>query len=265
MAAPRQGRRARAMSKAARRALARPPDAIVRAVVREVERAFLVWARALTAGVLRDVLGAPAPVARQDATLWELLDRIDPPKPRVQVLERAVKALEAQAQRELVRAGVPGAASARALPVAQVQRAQWIRRNTDLISERADLRRRIESIISDPLTQGLRVEEIARMLEEQVGFAASRARLVARDQTLKLYGQIQQERQQRAGIEEYIWTTADDERVRPDHAELDGSVQRWDTPPVVDWRTMRREHPGGDFQCRCVSVPVLSEAQGGRR
>jgi len=62
---------------------------------------------------------------------------------------------------------------------------------------------------------------------------------------------IQQERQQALGAETYIWRTSQDSRVRASHRALDGTIQRWDTPPIVDEKTGRRAHPGEDFQCRC--------------
>jgi SPP1 gp7 family putative phage head morphogenesis protein len=114
-------------------------------------------------------------------------------------------------------------------------------------------------VIADPLNEGRSVRDISKLLQEQAGYSKSRAELTARDQTLKLYGQIQEERQQKAGITKYVWTTSQDERVRPDHADLDGTVQAWDDPPVVDKRTGRRGHPGFDYQCRCTAVPVLDD------
>lgn len=135
----------------------------------------------------------------------------------------------------------------------------WVRANTDLIKLPERARREVEQIISDPQRAGARVEVIRKAIEERLGVVRSRAELIARDQTLKLYGQIQQQRQTAAGIEEYVWSTSADERVRPDHLELDGTTQRWDSPPIVDKRTGRRGHPGSDFQCRCASLPILPD------
>jgi SPP1 gp7 family putative phage head morphogenesis protein len=116
----------------------------------------------------------------------------------------------------------------------------------------------------------VRVEEIRNRIQARMNVVRSRAELIARDQTLKLYGQIQEERQTQAGIEEYVWSTSLDERVRGNpsgiypkshgnHWKLEGKTFRWDDPPVVDPTTGRKEHPGGDFQCRCAAIPVLSD------
>jgi uncharacterized protein with gpF-like domain len=39
--------------------------------------------------------------------------------------------------------------------------------------------------------------------------------------------------------------------VRPDHADLDGTLQDTYDPPIVDKKTGRRGNPGIDFNCRC--------------
>jgi SPP1 gp7 family putative phage head morphogenesis protein len=108
--------------------------------------------------------------------------------------------------------------------------------------------------------EGLSVEVLRERIEERFGVTESKADLLARDQTLKLNGQLTERLQVSAGIEEYFWTTSGDERVRESHAALDGTRQRWDEPPVVS-DDGRSEHPGGDYQCRCTAFPVLPELE----
>ena len=83
------------------------------------------------------------------------------------------------------------------------------------------------------------------------------AQLLARDQIAKLNSNIAQKQQRDAGVEEYIWSTSGDSRVREDHARLNNKRFRWDDPPVVDRKTGRRAHPGEDYQCRCVAIAVF--------
>lgn len=104
--------------------------------------------------------------------------------------------------------------------------------------------------------EGLRVEDIRAAIQERFDVAKSRADLIARDQVLKLNGQVTQTRMQNAGIREYIWTTSGDERVRAEHADLDGTRQSWDSPPVA-LADGSRGHPGQLFQCRCTAFPVV--------
>jgi SPP1 gp7 family putative phage head morphogenesis protein len=113
----------------------------------------------------------------------------------------------------------------------------------------------IRDILRDPETFGLRVEEIAELLAERAKVSESRAELIARDQTTKLNGAINQTRQENAGVTSYVWSTSNDERVRPEHAALEGRTFSWNDPPAVG-------HPGEDIQCRCVALPVLDELAG---
>jgi SPP1 gp7 family putative phage head morphogenesis protein len=129
--------------------------------------------------------------------------------------------------------------------------------------------RLIKSIASDFLedvnntlveNSGKRVGDIAEELRGRFGVTQSRADLIAVDQTLKLHSQIAEARQTQAGVVEYVWTTAHDERVRPAHRDLDGTRHNWsDPPPVVDPKTGRREPPGRDFRCRCTASPIIPE------
>lgn len=269
----RAGRQPRIMSHRARRSRAEAPDEAVELAADEVRRAFAAWAARFVELLVRDFVRpsfrADADVSsetngangsclvwRTDASIRGLFNEVGRARPRKEVLEQAFRMLDKQSADELRTTGV---SVSQVVPQAEARRAEWLRGNTDLIKAEEDLRRRVERILQDPLNRGRSVSDIAKMLEQQAGYSTSRAVLTARDQTLKLYGQIQQERQQNAGITKYVWTTSLDERVRPDHAELDGTVQSWSDPPIVDKRTGRRGHPGFDFQCRCTAVPLLDE------
>lgn len=130
-------------------------------------------------------------------------------------------------------------------------------RNIGLIkSLQADQLDDVRELLDEATVQGWHVDELLKQLEGRFSVARSRAELIARDQTLKLNGQLSQMRQQRAGITHYTWSTSEDERVRPAHAELDGRRISWDLPPVVD-ESGRTAHPGDDFQCRCVAIAVV--------
>lgn len=141
----------------------------------------------------------------------------------------------------------------------------WVRANTDLIKIEEPIKLEIERVLDDRLKEGVRVEEIREELRERLQIPKRRAELIARDQTLKASGQLQEARQRQAGITRYVWTTSLDERVRPDHALLEGRVFSWDDPPVTNasevrmGRPERRGHPGSDFQCRCTADPVLDD------
>lgn len=64
--------------------------------------------------------------------------------------------------------------------------------------------------------------------------------------------QMDRESQQEAGIENYVWRSMDDEKVRDSHAANDDRVFGWDDPPNTG-------HPGADYGCRCWAEPTYEE------
>lgn len=117
----------------------------------------------------------------------------------------------------------------------------------------------VERYVTIASTEGIRAEELAKALVDRLGVAQSRAELIAVDQVLKANAQLGMERMLGVGVTRYEWSTARDARVRPGHKSLDGTVHRWDQPPIVDPKTGRREHPGRDYRCRCAALPVLDD------
>lgn len=86
-------------------------------------------------------------------------------------------------------------------------------------------------------------------------FAASRAASFARNETGNLSCTLQRLHQEDAGVKRYVWSTCNDERVRASHRRLEGKTFDWDDPPDVGGG--RHCHPGEDYNCRCVAVPVF--------
>ena len=133
----------------------------------------------------------------------------------------------------------------------------WRRENVSLIRtipERfhESLHRRVgETFAQRPFDQ----QALSKVLNREFKVTGSNLRRLTRDQTSKAVGQLTQARHQQLGIQEYTWRTAQDERVRPTHQVLDGTPQRWNSPPSVG-------HPGQDIQCRCVPIPLIPEALG---
>ena len=101
-------------------------------------------------------------------------------------------------------------------------------------------------------------QALRNMLNREFNIAGSNLRRITRDQTSKAIGQLTQARHRQIGITEYIWRTAQDERVRDTHAALDGTRQGYDSPPSVG-------NPGDDILCRCVAIPYIPEAETGER
>lgn len=145
---------------------------------------------------------------------------------------------------------------------------QWVTRNVNLITSVPDMTMtRITNIIQNGLLTGRSNASISRQIQWAYGVDRRKAQFWARDQMAKLNSDLAQQQMQDAGVEEYIWQTAGDERVRGnpagkwpkgDHYELDGTRHSWNNPPIVDMRTGRRAHPGMDYRCRCVALPIFN-------
>jgi len=119
----------------------------------------------------------------------------------------------------------------------------------------------VDSIVLSNVRAGGRPSAIAKLLEEQFGVTERRAKLIARDQTAKINGDLNAKRQTAAGFPYFEWDDSDDERVRHRHHEIATKVTvygrgiyRWDNPPLSDRGTPII--PGQDFQCRCIGRPV---------
>ena len=117
---------------------------------------------------------------------------------------------------------------------------------------------RIESIVKDAFDQGKRAEDIADDIAETGDVTDRRAAFIARDQMAKVTSAANEDRLLTLGVEKYVWSTSQDERVRKEHADLDGQVFRFDDPPAsgTDGEFLS---PGFPINCRCVAIPAFDE------
>ena len=111
--------------------------------------------------------------------------------------------------------------------------------------------KKIEGVVFRGTVQGRDATSMIKQITKIGNVTENRARLIARDQTSKLNSALNQQRSQNLGIEEYIWRTANDERVRDTHKSKNGKTFRWDSPPKDTG------HPGQDIQCRCVAQAII--------
>ena len=106
---------------------------------------------------------------------------------------------------------------------------------------------------------------LTKRLQDIGGISKNRAKFIARDQTAKLTGDLNQARQQDNGIDEYTWHNAQDRRVvgnpsglypkgnrvHGDHWDREGKTFSWAIPPGDG-------HPGHAPNCRCYAKPKLN-------
>jgi SPP1 gp7 family putative phage head morphogenesis protein len=105
---------------------------------------------------------------------------------------------------------------------------------------------RVEKRVLSGVQGGMLHGDIAKQLQADTGLGATRAKLIARDQVGKLYGQVNASRQREMGVTSYRWRTVHDERVRPEHAFKDGQEFKY---------ADGGELPGEAILCRCSAEP----------
>ncbi|MCD8201919.1 MAG: minor capsid protein [Clostridia bacterium] len=142
---------------------------------------------------------------------------------------------------------------------------KWVEQNVSLIQGLTDdMATQMSELIDNAYSSGLKVTELQKQIQAKFDMDERRAKLISRDQIAKLNSQITQAYQRDAGITKYKWLTCRDERVRASHRALDGKIFSWDDPPEM-WHEAksgkvyegRRCHPGEDYCCRCVAIPVF--------
>lgn len=98
---------------------------------------------------------------------------------------------------------------------------------------------------------GLRVEQLAKNLQNKLGISKNNAIRLARDQVITLNSKMTRTRMINVGIEEAIWTTSKDDRVRKLHAVLEGKkFNLLIGIPGIGF-------PGEPIMCRCTSYPII--------
>lgn len=112
--------------------------------------------------------------------------------------------------------------------------------------------KKIETVVWQNTTRGLKSSSLIKEIQKINNTTEKRAKLIARDQTSKLNSNLNEKRQKNLGIEEYIWRTSEDGRVRDTHRHNNGKRFRWDSPPK------ETGHPGQDINCRCVAQPIIN-------
>ncbi len=114
---------------------------------------------------------------------------------------------------------------------------------------------KLRTQVQSHVLAGGRAEGLVKLLQENYGQSKAKAKFLARQETSLLMSKFQETKMREVGVTKYRWSTSHDERVRPDHAALDGKIFSFDMPPVTNKKTGAHNNPGEDFNCRCIAVP----------
>jgi SPP1 gp7 family putative phage head morphogenesis protein len=114
----------------------------------------------------------------------------------------------------------------------------------------------IEGIVNRGVTRGALHGDLAKEIQERLEIGVNRAKLIARDQVGKFYGNVTKVRQEAMGVTEFIWRSVGDERVRDEHVSLNGRKFKWKEGAGGEGI------PGEPVGCRCYADPVLDDIIG---
>jgi SPP1 gp7 family putative phage head morphogenesis protein len=117
----------------------------------------------------------------------------------------------------------------------------------------------VQGAVMRSITTGNGMQELVPYLQKHKGITLRRARMIARDQTVKSFSALSRARMQKIGVKEYIWRhTAGSRHPRKLHIELDGQVCKYDDPPIIQYDPEVRGHPGQLINCICRQQPILN-------
>jgi len=108
------------------------------------------------------------------------------------------------------------------------------------------------------MVMGEKFEEVVKSYRATGKQRKNHAKFVARNQLSTYNALLSKRRYENLGIKKAIWSSANDERVRPSHAERDG--KEFDISKglysKLDGKTLTT---GLDYNCRCVMIPIIEE------
>lgn len=113
-------------------------------------------------------------------------------------------------------------------------------------------RQQVQAVLEQGFDRGQNPDEIVQALTQRTNVSRNAAILIVRNETGNAQGYAMAKEQQALGFTHYIWSTAKDSRVRPEHQVREGKVFAWDEPPSDG-------HPGEPILCRCVAIPARLE------
>lgn len=123
----------------------------------------------------------------------------------------------------------------------------------------------MRQIVLDGYMQGMTIRDLTHEIQREYSVTRSKARSLARDQVSTLNAQVTKLQQTDAGCTHYRWSDSGDSRVRDCHHSLNDQIISWDDPPEMWYmrksgivHTGRRCHPGEDYCCRCIAIPVFN-------
>lgn len=149
------------------------------------------------------------------------------------------------------------------LPVGDIESVNdWVVQNSELIKDlQEEYLRRVQQSVTNGFLQGRSTKQVAQEIQKATNITWRRANTIARNEIGNLNAQINSKRNQELGIDEGIWRTAKDERVRgnpsglypnarPSHWANEG--KKFKLSEGIDGIK-----PGDEILCRCWTEAVI--------
>lgn len=121
---------------------------------------------------------------------------------------------------------------------------------------------RVHELARGAVASGRRPKIIAEKIARTGAVTYNRATLIARTEVARAASLLTQARAMSIGAEGYLWRTARDADVRPEHRKLEGKFVKWGDPPVAGegkGGVAVHAHAGQIYNCRCYMEPVLPD------
>ena len=117
---------------------------------------------------------------------------------------------------------------------------------------------RLREKVQEQVSQGYRASSLLDVIHAQKGVTDRHALFLAKQEISLLTKTYRDSRYKEAGINEWIWSSSHDSRVRPLHRKLDGHKFNYtDKLPIIDEKTGEKGTPGQAYGCRCRLIPLL--------
>ena len=106
---------------------------------------------------------------------------------------------------------------------------------------------------------GKSVKSIADYIQKEFGISQRHAKFLARNESAIATSSYLAAKYTAEGFTHFKWHTILDGRERDLHKALNGTVWRFDDPPIIDERTGQKGLPSQTYNCRCSFAPYITK------
>jgi SPP1 gp7 family putative phage head morphogenesis protein len=146
-------------------------------------------------------------------------------------------------------------------PIGEVLRADLARQVDLITSLPREAAIRVQNLVLTGFVEGRRADDLAAEILKTGEVTVNRATLIARTETGRISTELTKARAKHVGSTHYMWRAVMDRDTRRRHRELNGTIHRWDDPPIASelGQNEQRYHPGSGPNCRCFAQPILAD------